>query len=84
MVKFALSWPVFSMFTHSLHSLPMRLIYMGAGAEKSAIQLNGIAQERETTYKALLLMLILRKRQAKLSLCLSYYLQRTTLQYDNE
>ena len=37
------------------------LNFFRAGAEKSAIQLNGIAQGRETTYKALLLMLILRK-----------------------
>ena len=58
---------------------------MGAESKKnSAIQLNGIAQEKETTYRALLLMLTLHKRQAKLSLCLSYYPQRTTSQYDNE
>ena len=60
------------------------LIGTGAEAEKSAIQLNGIAQGRETIYKALLLMLILRKGQAKLSSCLSYYPQRTTSQYGNE
>ena len=57
---------------------------IGAGAEKSAIQLNGIAQGRETADKALLPMLILRKRQSKLSLCLFCCPQRTTSQYGNE
>ena len=80
-----LSWPIFGVFTFSLHILyihvlrtlhirelelelkagrgfvKIMLIGTGAGAEKSAIQLNGIAQGRETAHKALLPMLILRK-----------------------
>ena len=99
-----LNWPIFSVFTFSLHTLYI-LIYiwelelkaergsvkfmlnfweLEAGKKITLSQLNEIAQGRETTYKTLLLMLNFRKEELGLSLCLSYYPQRTTSQYGNE